>query len=310
MVTEDIRVKLLNGSLQNHNGCLAGKYRGYYTIVEQVDAGMLFSFSACSEFDKNNEKVKVFLAQKSEAEEKIQNYHAEENTVQIVLPSELETEAQVDFCNRMMDEVVDFLVTGNYKNCCSYCGKTEEDLQCYEINKEYYYICDTCSHEIQEDLQKAANLKSKFVPGIIGALLGSFVGCILWIVIYKLGYIAGIAGAAMCICAMKGYGLFGKKLDRKGVVVSTIIMVVMVFLSNRLAWSLEAYDAFQEYGYSATFAEIFTSIGDIIKQLELTADYYKDLIVGYALTVLCSASTMYNAFCNSGADSYSINIVE
>ena len=310
MVTEDVRVRLLDGSLKNHPNCLAGIYKGYNLIIKQIDTGMLFSFNASSEYDKNYEAIKTFLAQKSETEGKIQTYHAEENTIQVVLPPELETEDQIEFSNRMVDEIVEFLRRNYYNNCCSYCGKAEEPLHCFEISNEYYYICDACSHQIKESLQNAANQKSNFVLGVIGAILGSMIGCSLWLIIYKLGYIASIAGAAMGICAMKGYGLFGKKLDRKGVIVSAIVMLIMVFLSNRLALSWEVYDALNGYGFPTSFADIFINLGDLIKELNLTSDYYTDLVVGYALTIFCSASSICEAFSYSDSTNYSMNKME
>ena len=57
---------------------------------------------------------------------------------------------------------------------------------------------------------------------MIGAFLGALLGCVLWIIIYRLGYIAGIAGAVIGICAMKGYEMLGKHLDKKGVIGSEL----------------------------------------------------------------------------------------
>ena len=68
--------------------------------------------------------------------------------------------------------------------------------------------------------------------------------------IYRLGYIAGIAGAVTAICALRGYELLGGHLDRKGVIISTVMMMVMIFFANRLSWTWDAYDALNDEGYT------------------------------------------------------------
>lgn len=139
--------------------------------------------------------------------------------------------------------------------------------------------------------------KSNFIAGLVGAFLGSLIGCVLWVIIYRLGYIAGIAGAITAICAMKGYELLGKKLDVKGVISCVVIMILMIFFANKLAWSWEIYDVFTtEYGYEITFFDAFLSADEIIKASELTSSYYKDLIIGYGLTALASFGNIVNAF--------------
>ena len=96
-----------------------------------------------------------------------------------------------------------------------------------------HILCNNCRGELEVALQnyqqQKRSEKSRLVPGLVGAFLGSLIGCALWVVIYRLGYIAGIAGAVTAICAMKGYEMLGGHLDRKGVAGSAIIMVVMIY---------------------------------------------------------------------------------
>ena len=54
----------------------------------------------------------------------------------------------------------------------------------------------------------------------------------------RLGYVSVLAGAALGYCTIKGYEILGKKLTKKGVVVSAILMVLTVFLVNQLDYTL------------------------------------------------------------------------
>lgn len=147
---------------------------------------------------------------------------------------------------------------------------------------------------------KASELESEIkennmFTGIIGAIIGSLVGLILWIIIYRLGYIAGIAGFVITIGAFKGYKKLGRSLNKSGTIVTVIIIIIMVWLSNRLACTISAYEALKDY---YTFTECFTNLSKILEASNLTSNYYTDLAVGYILTILCSYKTIAAAFKN------------
>lgn len=162
----------------------------------------------------------------------------------------------------------------------------------------HHLVCENCAGQIgqnlQQNQQEVQAKKSRVAEGIVGAVLGSLIGCILWILIYKLGYIAGIAGAAIGICAMKGYEMLGGHLDKKGVVISSVIMVVMIYFGNRIAWSWDAYDALKDQGF--TFFDSYQYLGEILDQTGLAGDYYTDLAIGYVLSFVCGARYIIHAF--------------
>lgn len=139
--------------------------------------------------------------------------------------------------------------------------------------------------------------KSNLAAGLVGAFLGSLIGAVLWVLIYKLGFIAGLAGAVTAVCALKGYELLGKVLDKKGVICCVIIVVITIFLANKIAWSWEIYEVYtSDFNYEITFFDAFISADEIIEYSELTLDYYKDLLIGYALTIWASYKNIIAAF--------------
>ena len=51
------------------------------------------------------------------------------------------------------------------------------------------------------------------VMGILGAIIFSLIGCAVWILIGKLGYISYLGGIAMAFSTIFGYHLFGKRFE-------------------------------------------------------------------------------------------------
>ncbi|MBQ8802452.1 MAG: hypothetical protein IJZ53_02295 [Tyzzerella sp.] len=307
MVKEKLRAKILDGSLQDYKTYLAGCYRGYHIVIEFRQPYYIVTINASSTNDANNEMLREFLAQHKGTVKKLAKAEANTHKVSLSVAAPNLQKNLPDVLNNSIAPIINYLVNGNYTSGCENCGDTMQQLHCYEINGLHHYICDTCAKEIEASLQeKQVNIKmqkSQFIPGLIGAFLGSLLGAALWILIYRLGYIAGLAGAVTAICALKGYEMFGKHLDKKGVICSVIIMVAMIFFANKIAWSWEAFDALKDYGY--TFSNCFRYLGDILEASGLTGSYYGDLGIGYFLTLICSIGNIINAF-KTSAGSYSM----
>jgi hypothetical protein len=140
-------------------------------------------------------------------------------------------------------------------------------------------------------------IKSDFFLGLIGALVGSLIGVILWVLIYKIGFIAGIAGAVTVICAMQGYKILGHALDKKGVFLSIVITIIMIYVANRISWAWEIYTVYAEDPvYKISFLEAFIGVDEVVSYSNLTGVYLKDLIIGYLLTVVAGYKDVIRAF--------------
>lgn len=161
----------------------------------------------------------------------------------------------------------------------------EEPIQTENVN-DNPYATETQSIAIAP--------KSNLAAGLVGAFLGSLVGVVAWFIIYQLGFIAGLAGLIAAVCAMKGYEKFGKVLDKKGVISCIIIVLIVIFLANKLCWTWEIYQIYQEEGF--TFFDSFIYADQIISFSDATGYYYLDLLIGYALTAWASYKNIIEAF--------------
>lgn len=153
--------------------------------------------------------------------------------------------------------------------------------------------------------------ESKPLMGILGAILFSLIGCAVWILIGKLGYISYLGGVAMAFSTIFGYHLFGKKFDVLGLVTSIVIVLIMVLLSNMFicAWQIVSEPGIDEalslLGYEGFFS-VFFGLFDLMKQFDLltglegmdsmTGSFISDLVIGYIVsgiaTIAIGVSTL------------------
>ena len=143
------------------------------------------------------------------------------------------------------------------------------------------------------------------VMGILGAIIFSLIGCAVWIIIGKLGYISYLGGIAMAFSTIFGYHLFGKKFDTLGLIISIVIVLVMVLISNMFiyTWELLSQPGMEEalslLGYDGFFG-VFFGLFNLMKEVDLhtglegidsmTGGFISDLVIGYAISIIATIS--------------------
>lgn len=143
------------------------------------------------------------------------------------------------------------------------------------------------------------------VMGILGAIIFSLIGCAVWIIIGKLGYISYLGGIAMAFSTIFGYHLFGKKFDTLGLIISIVIVLVMVLISNMFiyTWELLSQPGMEEalslLGYNGFFG-VFFGLFDLMKQVDLhtgldgidsmTGGFISDLIFSYIISMIATVA--------------------
>lgn len=143
------------------------------------------------------------------------------------------------------------------------------------------------------------------VMGILGAIIFSLIGCAVWIIIGKLGYISYLGGIAMAFSTIFGYHLFGNKFDTLGLIISIVIVLVMVLISNMFiyTWELLSQPGMEEalslLGYNGFFG-VFFGLFDLMKQVDLhtgldgidsmTGGFISDLIFSYIISMIATVA--------------------
>lgn len=143
------------------------------------------------------------------------------------------------------------------------------------------------------------------VMGILGAIVFSLIGCAVWIIIGKFGYISYLGGIAMAFSTIFGYHLFGKKFDTLGLIISIVIVLVMVLVSNMFiyTWQLLSQPGKEEalslLGYNGFFG-VFFGLFDLMKQVDLhtgldgidsmTGGFISDLIFSYIISMIATVA--------------------
>lgn len=128
--------------------------------------------------------------------------------------------------------------------------------------------------------------KENISLGIIGALLFSLAGGLVFFLLDQLGYIASISGFVAIWAAFFGYGLFsGNKNSIKGIIIAAIASVLVMLVANYVCYAYGLYAEAKEAGLSLTFREAFCALPSLIAGEQLVIphgayEYYYELDKG------------------------------
>lgn len=190
-----------------------------------------------------------------------------------------------------IEDVTTYLNLHQFVQCCEVTGETDQvsiyivgNVLSFLSQKAYAEKSQALDMQEQTTQQKGENV----FLGIIGAFLGSLIGVAAIVIIGQLGYVSLLSGLVMGTCVIKGYELLAKRLSKKGVVVSAVIILVMTYFANQLDWTFTIARAFQAGGYSVSIFDVFPQVNQLLAENNEMSTYYTNLAL-IALTTLISA---------------------
>ena len=140
--------------------------------------------------------------------------------------------------------------------------------------------------------------------GIVGACIFSLGGCLLYFLVYQLGYIAAICGIATYVLAAFGYQLFsGKKETAKGMIISLVITLLALALAEYLCIAYEVYDAYR-LDYDITFFDAVNAVPSFLTDPEysdLRSSVISDVVFSYLLGGISFLQYLYRNHRNKKA---------
>lgn len=283
----DAARKVIYGKRDEFDFIMYAENTSQYPYMFTVTVGAKSSMGVLDKAD-----IKQFI----KSEKTIANVIQDGNVIRMIASSMPKQEKLIENMNININALIAFLKSKGFTPCCQLCGQQEETAG-YVTGGSYMHLCPDCAGRLRQDVTLATKQKESksenVIGGIVGAFLGSVIGIICIIVFSQAGgYVAAASGVVMAICTIKGYELLGGKLTKKGVVVSSIMMLVMTFVGNNLDWAIEIVKVFDG-------VDIFTAFRAVIPMLQeeiIEPDtFYYNLFLLYALTLVGAVPTVKNA---------------
>jgi len=284
-----------------------GTYKGFYVTAQQDARTYGFTIKITYHAENGEESVALVKERVRELfgrikveQKQLGDYMVEDRFIRFVENSAGLAASTAKKINANVDQIIGILQTEGCVSGCELCGNSFS-VSPYNVNNAPVFLCSGCEARVEQDMAQAKDevlsRKSNPLLGLIGAAVASLIGVALWVLIYQLGYIAGIAGAAIMLLAFWGYRKLGHAMDTKGVLISFAVGLVMVFVACHISWTIEAMKAYSEYyRVDMDFFYMYKRLFSILERLDIVSDFVTELVMGYGLSLLVAFPTVIAAF--------------
>ena len=286
--------------LQSRKDLISGIYNGYYVLINNAILPATIRINVSFELS-NNEPIVNSLVQRLKMNKMFGTHNFDGKTFTITLPRKISSVKYADMVHELLDICTSCFYSNSFPTGCAMCGQQNPTTALTQVESKYEFICDECYKNLDSVYEKLKiddnARKSNIALGITGAILGSVLGGVLWVLVGQLGYISGVVGFIIAALAFKGYELLGGKMTKIGVVISVIAVILTVYLSQNIGMALDIKSAFSDYyNIDYSFSACYKLIPDFLKEnVEVKANYVRDLLVGYIFVAAASFSMIKSA---------------
>ena len=137
-------------------------------------------------------------------------------------------------------------------SCCEYCGNTGE-LAVVSVDKKPKVLCSKCFVETKNGNIDKFNYKQEkgnVVLGVIGAIIGTALGGMLWILLSQIGIIASIVGFVIIFLGIKGYSLLAGNISKGGIIFCIVLACLTIPFSEISSLAISVFMSSRQYGIS------------------------------------------------------------
>ena len=199
----------------------------------------------------------------------------------------------------ILDKIFNIISENNGKNnsYCSLCGEEfSEDSKIYKVNdckfKLHYHCGGEIKEAFEEEYQEYQELPNNYTKGFFGALLGTFIGVISYIVIFLLGFISSISSFISILLGSLFYKKFGGKPNYVMVIMTSVLTVSSLLLTVYFLYCVAALGMVYESDpqSQATLTEAFKIM---MANSEFSKEFSSNMVMTIIFTLLGAG---YEAF--------------
>ena len=276
------------------SGSIYGVQSGYLLLLHETDVKNQFRLSVSVSLNGNpadsEENELVWDDFKSESLPNLSTLSINQYTVSIVVKGAMRKSKTIEKLQTLIRDFVDFLESHHFVQVCAYSGQ-EGPVGLYQLGDSIFLINEESYQLLKSNLQievdSYQNQKENVLLGAVGALLGALIGGAVALFIARLGYVAMVAGIVLGICTIKGYEILGRKISRKGIVISSIWMVITVFLVNQIDLAMEVVSKL-----GVEFAFAFRAVNELIFNGDFPKNYFYNLAMLAVFTLVGAGASI------------------
>jgi len=265
---------------------IGGTYEEYNITINYLSNRFYINIPIRTTNEYGVNEINRFLSYIGNKYKSVTSAQYVENSVKMQCLEEIKQDGQEHAVVAILKEIVKFAKDGNLVTCCEDCGQNNYVVP---YMKDGFLVPSCVKCQLQEKEADSASQKSNnvqgtnLIKGIIGAVIGAFLGTIVWVLIAQTGHMAYVGGLAIAVGVIKGYEILGHGMDKKGLIVSIGIIILTVYFAQYASYGFAFYNEMKKYDLKI---DMFGTFKYYLKSPEVSRVFHRDLAFGYLFTIV------------------------
>src|SRR5574344_679657 len=238
-------------------GIYIGKYQNYDFTLKYDNASLIYNIDLSVKGKANIDNLNKLLA-------KIDLYAiARYKNNNLVITESCDTLKDMPkLANIVIKEIATNLEKNKYQNICHNCSEVAP-TNLYDIDGNVAYLCHNCyqlyQNKYQAQLKENKKIKEHIFLGIIGSILGSIPGVIIFFILDYLKLNSSLAALIIMLGSAYGYKWFANSMKLSGLILSLLIGFSAIILANEFSNAYNLYTQFSNI-YNINIYDAYKSI--------------------------------------------------
>ncbi len=262
----------------------AGSLKDYHFLIKYDSQSSVYTLSFSVEMSNNTTKLTNSI--KKEVKDAIVSYN---NKNLNIVGSVTNKKYLPEIINPLLNIIGDYLEKNKALEVCRHC-KEAKKTYLVDNDSEISFFCNDCYKIIEKSAnykkEKYNKAKENIGLGIIGAVLGTIPGIILWILFGFIGIEPGIAGIAITMGSAVFYKKFAHNIKLPGIIISSLIGLFMVLVAHEINCAIYIYNLYKA-DYVIKLMDAYKAIPYYLNTVsEFRKIFNNGLLTGYLLSII------------------------
>ena len=262
----------------------AGSIMDYHFLIKYDSQSSVYTLSFSVELDNDITKLNNNI--KKEIKDAIVSYN---NKNLNIVGSVTDKKYLPEIINPLLEIIGKYLKDNNALEVCRHCKEVKKTFL-VDNDSEISFYCNDCYKVVK----KAANYKKEkynkskenILLGIIGAIIGTIPGIILWILFGFIGIEPGIAGIAITMGSAVFYKKFAHNIKIPGIIISTVVGLFMVLVAHEINCAIYIYNLYKA-DYMIKLIDAYKAIPYYLNTVNEFHNLFNNgLLTGYLLSII------------------------
>lgn len=261
----------------------AGSIADYHFLIKYDNQSSVYTLSFSVEIDSI---TKLTNSIKKEIKDAIVSYN---NKNLNIVGSVTNKKYLPEIINPLLEIVGKYLKENKALEVCRHCKEVKK-VFLVDNDSEISFYCNDCYKIIKKATnykkEKYNKSKENILLGIIGAIIGTIPGILLWVLFGFIGIEPGIAGIAITMGSAVFYKKFAHNIKLPGIIISTVIGLFMVLVAHEINCAIYIYNLYKS-DYVIRLIDAYKAIPYYLNTVsEFHKIFNNGLLTGYLLSII------------------------